>query len=192
MMYRPQRIVPPAELAVSPIEAGVHLNLDVSLPDDLARVTAYLRAAVSRLDGYDGVLGRCLVTQTWRVQADEWRSEYCLPFPDVQSASVFYIDPDGVQQQVPTETHWIAETHTGALLQFESPLGIATRSSGGAPVYIDVQAGYGAPLDVPFDIRTAIMMLVGEFYENREGLGDNSSIPHGVDVLLAPYRWVSP
>ncbi len=57
-------------------------------------------------------------------------------------------------------------------------------------------AGDGAAAtDVPAAIKAAILLMVADFYENREdtvvGVGlDVRPLPRGVDALLAPYRRV--
>ena len=76
---------------------------------------------------------------------------------------------------------------------------IATRQDGwdinrrhraGTLVYV---AGYGdAASDVPEDIRLAILRLIADYYEFREGVVSGVTaieLPEGVTNLLDPYRW---
>ncbi|MEE9272460.1 MAG: head-tail connector protein [Robiginitomaculum sp.] len=55
---------------------------------------------------------------------------------------------------------------------------------------IEYDAGYGdVPDDVPLPIRQAILLLLAQSFEHREGL-EQPSVPLMVDALLMPYRWV--
>ena len=63
-MHRPVLVTPPAETPVSRTEAKAHLRVDGTGDDDL--IDGLIDAAVAHLDGYTGILGRCMVTQTWR------------------------------------------------------------------------------------------------------------------------------
>lgn len=43
--------------------------------------------------------------------------------------------------------------------------------------------------DIPLPIKHAIMLLIGDLYENREDSSDNKliSIPNGIRRLISPY-----
>jgi uncharacterized phiE125 gp8 family phage protein len=64
------------------------------------------------------------------------------------------------------------------------------------PIMITFVCGYGSVIStIPEPIRLAIMLLVGNWYENREATlvsqsGQSSivTIPFTVDALLADYR----
>ena len=66
-------------------------------------------------------------------------------------------------------------------------------SSGhGRPVEITFTAGYGGTAAaVPAAIRQAMLLLIGQWYDNREAVtvgAAGSPMPMAVDALLAPYR----
>lgn len=63
------RVTPPTTGIVSLDDAKVHLRVDHDHEDAL--IQAYLDAATSWVDGFDGVLGRCVMEQTWRASAFE-------------------------------------------------------------------------------------------------------------------------
>lgn len=53
---------------------------------------------------------------------------------------------------------------------------------------VDVVAGYGEAInDIPMPLRQAMMLLVGQGYENRSGR-EVPSVPTLVDALIMPYR----
>ena len=63
------RVTPPTAEIVSLDDAKAHLRVDHDHEDALIQV--YLDAATSWVDGFDGVLGRCVLEQTWRATAYE-------------------------------------------------------------------------------------------------------------------------
>jgi uncharacterized phiE125 gp8 family phage protein len=107
-------------------------------------------------------------------------------------SSVQYVDTDGVTQtaaasvyQVSTEDEpaWIEEAYGQSW-----PSTRATSDS----VIITYTAGYGAAgSSVPAAIRQAMLLMVGQWYENREPvvIGTiQSKLSFTVDSLLEPYR----
>ena len=59
----------------------------------------------------------------------------------------------------------------------------------GDPIEIDFTAGFGdTPADVPTPIRQAVLLLVAQLYEHRDG--PTPPTPMMVDALLSPYRGV--
>lgn len=63
------RVTPPATPIVALADAKAHLRVDHAHEDAL--IQAYLDAATSWVDGFDGVLGRCVMPQTWQASVDE-------------------------------------------------------------------------------------------------------------------------
>lgn len=63
------RVTPPTGAIVSLPEVKAHLRVDHAHEDAL--IQAYMDAATSWIDGFDGVLGRCVMEQTWRATAYE-------------------------------------------------------------------------------------------------------------------------
>lgn len=61
-------------------------------------ISSLERAAVAHLDGWTGVLGRCIMPQTWEIKLSAGR--HILPFPDVIEATLY----DGVgTEELPVE-----------------------------------------------------------------------------------------
>lgn len=49
-----------------------------------------------------------------------------------------------------------------------------------------VAAGDG---DLPLQLKQAVLLLVGHWYNQREGVSSNlSAIPYGIDALVKPFR----
>lgn len=74
------RVAAPTVPIVSMDELKEHVRVDGD--EDKAILQVYLDAATAWVDGFDGVLGRCVMEQTWRGDAD------CLPPIDMQSETV--------------------------------------------------------------------------------------------------------
>lgn len=193
-ILNPVRVTAPADPVVTLAEMKAHARVDHADEDGV--LTALVQGAIDHMDGWSGVLGRCLVTQTWRLALNDWPGcgDIRLPFPDVQSVTVKYSDADDVEQTVDASLYELLADAKGAFVRFRddftSPTVFDDRSDG---VRIDLVAGYGDPGDVPWAIRTAILMLATHWYQHRAAaLGVNvSELPLGVQSLIAPYRRVS-
>jgi uncharacterized phiE125 gp8 family phage protein len=176
----------------------------VTLEDDL--LTALIGAATEHLDGWTGILGRCLVEQTWRQDYDAFASCLRLPLgPVISISAVEYTDTDGEAQAVDPSAYSL-KTDAGGRSRIEFTVG----TSFIAPIGITYKAGYVTVPEVPSDgetpavpehttvpmpIRQAILLFVGAWYENREETAIGVSVaalPESVDTraLLAPYRRV--
>lgn len=76
-------ITPPASPVVSLADLKAHLRVDHS--DEDALIASLEAAAVSYLDGWGGVLGRCILAQTWAFDAQQ--GEVTSPMPNVTAAT---------------------------------------------------------------------------------------------------------
>jgi len=161
-MLRPVRTVAPAELPVTLAEAKAQCR--VFHDDDDASLLALVRSAVARLDGRAGVLGRCLVTQTWRQDFWAWGT-LRLPFPDVQSAAVTYLDADGAQQSVAADDVILRDETVGVVDFVEGWTQPTLEADNRPPVSVTFVAGYGAASAVPWEIRQAILLHVEALYD---------------------------
>lgn len=117
--------------------------------------------------------------------------------PLISVTSITYVDTDGATQT------WASSNYT-----VDAPVGDFAEPGRICPVYGQVYpvtraqpaavtirfvAGYGAAASaVPQPIKSAMKLLIGIWYANREaGLivrGSADVLPYGVDALLQPYR----
>lgn len=180
----PVQTVAPTELPVSFFDAKTHLRVDHSDEDTL--IAALLAAAVSHLDGWSGILGRCLMPQTWRLDLRCFEgSTICLPFPDVQGVVIEYTDPDGVTQTFPSENYYLINTTSGAKLETVSNLSWPAVYMRPDAVRVTMVCGYAT---VPAAIKAAILLHLGALYENRGA--DTDALPFAYDALIGPHRRV--
>ena len=184
-------ITPPAEPVVTVAEAKAHTRIPHDEEDAL--VETYINAATQHFDGFSGVLGRCLVTQTWRLTYSAWDVSFGLVFPDVESAVLTYTDENEATQTVAAGDYFIRPGHPDRLA-FVSGYSWPSLYAGGADaIQIDVTAGYGAAANVPAGIKAAILLMVGHLYANREAVSvdQHHVVPMAVDALVSPYRRIA-
>lgn len=193
---RPVRTVAPTTYPVTLEEAKDHVGA-TGYEDDDKKIENMIAAATAMLDGYDGILGRALMTQTWKVTFPDWSYDALrLPLVPVQSvSSVKYYDSDNVLQTFAPSGNWAL--YQDALSPFVSilsgvswPTGLYNRLDA---IEVTFVAGYGTkPDDVPAPIRSAILLIVGHLFENREqvtiGNMQATELPWGVPQLISPYR----
>ena len=185
---KPQLVTAPAAALLTASEVKAQVRVDFS--DDDTLLTRLIGAVTSHLDGWSGVLGRCLIRQTWRQDFCNWGAVLRLPFPDVSAiTSVTYVDANGEQQTVDSGSYQIAEDHVSSFVRFKNAFSWPSLSADvAAPVSVTFTAGYGTEASsVPDMIRHAAIMLVAAWYEDREGRG---IVPDHVDRMLAPFRRV--
>jgi uncharacterized phiE125 gp8 family phage protein len=186
--FRPTLITPPAEAPVSLDEVKEHATVDFA--DDDALLTGLLGAAVAHLDGFRGVLGRALVTQTWQVQRSSWARSIRLPVPDVSAVTINYADVDGIEQSVSASSVSVFPIATGTLISIADGFDLPALEAGNpAPLNIRFTCGFGAASDVPDSLKLAIKALAATWYETRTSQ-PGEALPLGVDALIRPYRWV--
>ena len=169
-------VTPPVAQPITLCEAKAQAR--VTHDDEDLLIQHYIDAATAWLDGPAGILGRCLVTQTWRAELATVGPAIRLPFPDSLVDSAVFTDAAGGDLD-----YRIDRRDQRLLLR---PL-----AGFGRPAAITFTAGYGAPAEIPAAIRQAMLLLIAHWYENRAAvsLGTSpSALPMAVDALLAPYR----
>jgi uncharacterized phiE125 gp8 family phage protein len=186
------RIDPPATLPVSLEEMKSHSHIDGALED--ARISDFLRTATARLDGRDGLLGRCLITQSWRLTLDGFPPEIALPLPPCQSViEIRYVDAAGALRTLAPVAYQVFGFGDADPAWIRPAFGGAFPASRRSPesVIVEFRAGYGdAAADVPEPLRTAIKMHAGHLHEHRESVaaGTFAEVPQGYHDLVGDYR----
>ena len=178
----------PAEEPVSLAEAKAFLKVDDNAEDGL--ITTLIGAARLHIEG---VTGRALMAQSWRIVLDGWPDNGVVRLPVSPLISVTGI--------LATDDH--GGSHELALAQFlsEPDRLIVPRVVVGMPmlqprqgIEIDYVAGYGTePEDVPGDLRQALLGLVAHWHEHRDAVivaGSGAIVPSGFDRVVAGYKRV--
>ncbi len=192
-------IEPPQSDPATLDEVKQHIRVDHDDEDE--RIVDFIRTATQHLDGYDGILGRCLSIQTWRLTLDRLAGEIVLPLPPCQEVvSITYKDTAGAIQTMPPATYEVLGLGDSSGARIRPAPGQAWPSVQATPEVASITfiAGYpddaGSPPSstVPEPIRTAIKLHAAHLFANRESVlvGDSGArmLPHGYDGLIQNFR----
>ena len=191
MMLTEETQVPSVALPVD--ELKDHLRLGSGFADDGLQdglIEAYLRAAIAAIEGR---IGKVLFQRQFLWALECWRDpdEQALPVSPVAGiVSVTLVDVAGGEVIVPSASYrLIPDLHRPRLAGKGAYLP-AIPSQGLVKVRFD--AGFGLAWgDVPVDLRQAVLLLAGEFYEHRHDDGAQAAgLPFGVVTLIERWRTV--
>ena len=184
----PVQTVAPTNTPVSLFVARAHLRVDGSEEDEL--IASLIDVAVSHLDGWSGILGRCLMTQTWRQDMGCFPPFLRLPFPNVQSVTVQYYDASNALQTVSAANYFLVNRVDGAAVELASTASWPSHYLRPDAVQITMVCGYTS---VPPSIKAAILLHVAHLFVNREpvNIGNiTTMLPFAYDALGSKYRMV--
>ena len=191
-------ITAPTDAVLTLAEVRDHCRVDDGDTAPNTRLAALIAAATAYLDGGEGILGRCLLPQTWEYYGPTWPRNLPLP-PTIAVASVKYLDLAGVEQTLAVDQYRVIYGTTVAGATIWPAIGTTWPETDIAPdaVRVRFSAGY-APTDasppvsqVPLGIRQAMLLMVSHWYENRSEVVVGTSavpLPMGAAELLAPHR----
>lgn len=165
-MYRPTLVTAPATAPVTVAEAKEQCRVDHSTEDTF--IGALVDAATAHLDGYAGILGRCLVTQTWKQEFDRFSQCMRLPFIAAGITSIIYQDSDGLLTTVNSSNYALHHDARGSYVRFKDDYAYPGDLYQTKAVAITFTAGYGAAADVPANIKSWILANVAHRYLDRE------------------------
>lgn len=166
-MHRPELVTPPAATPVSVAEVKAQTRVDHDAEDDL--LTLLIEAATAHLDGYAGVLGRCLVTQTWKQEYDAFARCLRLPLPAASVTSIIYLDSAGAASApVSSGDYALQHDALGSFVRFNDDFAFPGDLYETKPVAVTFVAGYGDAADVPANIKAWILANVAHRYFDRE------------------------
>ncbi|WP_426041508.1 head-tail connector protein [Brevundimonas sp. TWP2-3-4b1] len=187
--YSPVRTVAPAVTPVTLAEAKAHLRVDHT--DDDSLIGVLIEAATGHLDGWSGVLGRALVTQTWSQAFDAFADPLRLPMLAKTVASVTYVNQAGATITVSSADYVLAADALGSFVECAYGVTWSSPRDQTRAVTVTFTAGEAAA-SVPSAIKAGILLMVGDLYANREGVvtGTITAINPTVSALIAPYRRV--
>jgi uncharacterized phiE125 gp8 family phage protein len=206
-------VTPPAVLPLTLTQVKQHLRVDHD--DEDATIAAILSAATSHLDGREGLLGRCLLEQTWELRLDafpcRWTGQTVtrdraieVPLPPLREVvSVKYVDENGDLQTLAPSVYQIIAGGFG-LARIAEAWGQSwpvTRDEPDA-VRVTFKAGYAAATEesppaagegVPTVLLHALKLIAGHLYEHREAVAFDQRdppvlIPMGVFAFINPFR----
>jgi uncharacterized phiE125 gp8 family phage protein len=178
----------PDEMPISLNEAKKHLR--VSYDDEDSLIEGFIAAATRFAETFTG---RQLCTATLKWSGCEFPCE--LPRPPFQTVlAVEYLDTAGTLTTLPTSYYLVdplsEPSPFRAAFGYVFPIVYPERSDA---VRVTYTAGYGSAADVPATIKQAMLMLVGNWWENREAMTETSlkEVPMAVASLLWSERLVT-
>ena len=188
-MYRPVLVTAPTTTPVTLTEAKAQLDVSYTDKDDL--ITGLIASATAHLDGWTGILGRCLITQTWRQDFDRFNRCMRLPlFPIASITSVKYDDTDAAEQTISASNYSLLCDDLGYYVEFKNTYSFAAISTVRPAIRVAYVAGEAA---APNAVKQAMLLLIRHWFDNPTAVNIGtivSPMPMAVDALLAPYRRV--
>ena len=188
MRYSLKQTTPPAVEPLTLAEAKLHVRVDSAGEDTL--IESYITAARQMAEAYTG---RQLITATSTLESDDFPGAFGdinLPRTPLGSvSSVAYVDGAGSTQTLSTDIYEVLDDDVKASVVLKpGKVWPEVQSEKRNAVTITFTAGYGAAAsDVPGSVRSALLLIVANLYENRESVitGTNATtLPMGVTALL--------
>lgn len=171
-------------LVVPLADFKAHLRIDHT--DEDALLSGLLAAAQGMAEGYvQRRFGKA--EHEWTMSLWPWR--FPLAPIDVASVVISYV-PDGQSSYTTLSSAAYVLRPCGPAVFFEfvsTAIIPLVENDHPAPIRVVFDAGY-APEDLPQKVKTAIMMLGGLLYHDREGKAD---MPPGVASMLRDEVWLS-
>lgn len=175
----------PTTEPVSLDEAKLHLRVDSTDEDVL--IQSYIKAARIYAEKFQN---RAFVTQTWDLWLDAFPSKDYLeiPLPPLQSiTSIKYYDTANTEATMTASDYFVdVKSDPGRVCLAYGKTWPSTTLRDYNGVDITFVTGYGVAELVPENVKSAIKLLVGHFYEHREAMTDKSlsEVPMAVESLL--------
>lgn len=163
----PVLVTAPTQPVVALADLRAHLRMTAA--DDDTEIVAIERAAVAHLDGWRGVLGRCLMPQTWRQDFEGW-GRLRIAMPDATAIVVTYKDADGAYQPQ-------TDVVTGI-----DALGPYVDANGPDTASVRVQYVCAMPVEQLDGARMAVKLMAEHLY-------DGSDLSPAFGALVAAMRW---
>ena len=184
-------ITPPASFPLTLEEVKSHLNVDYADKDAL--IELYLQAAVDHAERFTG---RALVDQTWELSLSEFPvGKITIPKPPLlEIVSIVYDDAAGSEQTVDAASYVVDYDSSPGSVSLLPALTWPTVLVAENSVRIRFRAGYlvdesPADGDVPSAIKAAILLIIGNFFENRETVSQGVVMEIKIaEQLLRDYR----
>lgn len=171
-------------------DARSHLRVTGSDEDML--ITQQLAAAVAAVSERTG---RRLGSETWAASYASVSGDLNLPMAPVQSiTSIQYWDASDVSQTaLVSDFYFFADDDFATLRPKAGKAWPSVNSNRADAITVTFVAGYSP---IPAPLRTAVLMLLGHFFENREAVAVGLSVaefPVGVADMVNLYRrgWIA-
>jgi len=175
-------VTPPIDYPVSLLELCTHLRIDydgfdsdgeVELDSDTGTELECIISAGT--DAVEDITSRKLFTQTWKYLIDCFPcTNYIkVPFGNLQSVThLKYKDSGGTSTTMTANTDYIVELNDDQCGRIILPYAISWPSFTAYPsnpIEIQFVCGWATTASIPNKIKSAIKLICGDLYANREG-----------------------
>lgn len=164
----PYLVTPPAFLPVDLVSMSGHLRLVHG--DDDFDVEAKQAGAVAMLDGWGGVLARCIMPQTWAIDVTG-PGPHLLPFPDASNV----VAVSGLD----TLTNEVSRTSLGPCV---------TVADATSDQELTISATYGLSAERLPAAQTLVKLMVQREYDMLAGAPYDAAT-RSIDALIGALRW---
>jgi hypothetical protein len=159
----PVLVTPPTDAILTRDEVAGHLRITSTAED--SDLLAFISAATAHLDGWHGILGRCIMPQTWSVTAES--GGVVLPMPDVTTANAAYSSGNAALEIVATSAGPYVEVSEACTVTFTCAM----------PSHLLPVA------------KMAAKLIIAHWYENRSATGEGlAELPLAFDALTTAIR----
>ena len=195
-MFRPVLVTAPAELPISVPDVKTALRVDgTDLDTEIERL---IKSAVDHYEGWSGVLGICLVAQTWREDFGSFEAKMGLRLRPVQSISeVRSRNSAGQIATVASANYALKQDEGGrSYVRFVNDFSAPCDLYEDAPVSIEYVVGWPLTEDevpkptTPADIQTAILLSVQKHLDEA-ALPNWDFLDRAERDLVEKYRTLS-
>ena len=168
--------------------------LRVTSSDQDAVIQRIINSVTEWLDGPEGVLGACILSQTWEYFPDAF------PVGDLEIPTSLgkVISVDSIEYKDPSTGNYAVWSNTNYTVDTVSRLVRASiswptpKSDVLAPIRITVIAGLATAADaIPAPIIEAMLMMIVDRFDNRAAVNADKLpvvVPMGVESRIAPFR----
>jgi len=187
MRYSLKKTSGPGSEPITLAEAKAHLRISGTDENDL--INGLIQAAREMAETYTK---RQLITSTYTAKYRDFpdaEGSIHVPRTPLQSVtSITYIDNQGAEQTLSTDVYEVLDDDTEAWIVLK-PLQSwpEVQAEKKQAVTVTFVAGYGnSGSSVPAAARSAILMLIGHLFENRESVaaGSFNKLPLATEILL--------
>ena len=176
---------PANNLVITLGDAKLHLRVDDDSEDDL--ITALIQSATKSAEHHTGL--KLLRETAYTLMGLFYDEVRFFRNPVYQISSITYYDKNNALQTLST-SHYYSQVVNGVYtIRFHETPETYNRMD---CVKITFTCGFATANEVPQDIKSAIKLMIGHLYENRQGVlvgTITSELPIGIKYLLDQNRY---
>lgn len=179
----------PATGIVTLTEAKEHLRVDDTSEDTL--INTLILAASSAAQE---MAGKALVSQSWQWQTAQPTGRVSLPmFPIETIDAITYQDADDATQSLTVSDFRLFGDQNSAAIEPKDGISWPSMHARPDALSITFTAGFGDISTVPDTLKTAALLLIAHWFENRMAVSVGktaNAVPMGVQYLIEQNRKV--